>query len=207
MRILDLFCCAGGAGYGYHQAGYTVVGVDIDCQPRYPFQFYQADALDYLARRGHEFDLIHASPPCQKYSRLNNLHKNEYPDLVEKTRRLLVATGKPYVIENVPGAPLHSPLLLCGTMFGIKTLRHRLFETEPKIYFPPGQCQHTGRTARKGEQSKLANCDYITITGHNFLVEEARAIYGTPWMTQYELAQAVPPQYTKWIGDELRRIL
>jgi DNA (cytosine-5)-methyltransferase 1 len=134
--LLDLFCKAGGAGMGYHRAGFDVVGVDIEPQPRYPFRFVQADALEFLAAHGREFDAIHASPPCQKYCALRHLAKTEdYPDLIPETRELLEATGRPWVIENTPGAPLRSPLILCGTMFRLRTncgaelRRHRLFES------------------------------------------------------------------------------
>ena len=119
MRLLDLFCCAGGAGAGYAAAGFEVVGVDIDPQPRYPFEFVQGDALEYVAEHGHKFDVIHASPPCQAFSRTKTLHTNEHPDLIEPTRAALRATGKPYVIENVVGAPLLDPIKLDGRHFAM----------------------------------------------------------------------------------------
>ena len=109
-RLLDLFCGAGGAAMGYYRAGFDVVGVDIKPQPRYQFEFHQGDALEYCAAHGYEFDVIHASPPCQAYSVTRSIHGNEYPDLVAVTRAALQATGKPWVIENVVGAPLFSPL-------------------------------------------------------------------------------------------------
>ena len=109
MRCLDLFCCAGGAGMGYHRAGFEVVGVDLNLQPRYPFEFHQADALEFVAEHAHEFDFIHASPPCQAYSKTRTLHGNDHPELVEPTRSALQATGLPYIIENVVGAPSWTP--------------------------------------------------------------------------------------------------
>lgn len=202
-RILDAFCKAGGCGYGYHLAGFEVVGVDIEPQPRYPFTFIQADAMDFIPEYAGDFHVIHTSPPCQKYCRLNYLHKREYPDLLEAVRELLIATGKPYVIENVPEAPLINPLILCGTMFSLRTIRHRAFETNPPIWWPPHQCYHWGKSTPKGKHSTFANGDFITITGHNFLVGEAREVFGTPWMTQDELREAIPPAYTKWIGERL----
>ncbi|MDE3197585.1 MAG: DNA cytosine methyltransferase, partial [Acidobacteriota bacterium] len=138
-RLLDLFCCAGGAGAGYGRAGFEVVGVDLKPQPRYPFEFRQADALaldsDFIA----SFDAIHASPPCQSYSDLakRNGNAHEWPRLVEPVRRMLQQSGLPYIIENVEGAPLLNPVVLCGTMFrGLRVLRHRLFESNFPIIAP-----------------------------------------------------------------------
>jgi DNA (cytosine-5)-methyltransferase 1 len=146
MRLLDLFCGAGGAAMGYYRAGYTeIVGVDIHPQKRYPFTFVQGDALEYLAAHGHEFDLIHASPPCQAYSRARMLQGNDHPDLVGPTRELLIASGKPYIIENVVGAPLINPIRLTGTMFGLLTVRPRLFESNlpiPMLLEPPFAGKH-----------------------------------------------------------------
>jgi DNA (cytosine-5)-methyltransferase 1 len=150
-RLLDLFCCAGGASMGYHLAGFEVAGVDIKPQKRYPFTFIQGDALAYVAAHGHEYDAIHASPPCQAYSVLKHLSNGTHPDLVDATRDALQDTGKPYVIENVVGAPLRWPLLLCGSMFGLQTpcgaqlRRHRLFESNI-LLMSPSHCQHGNQT-------------------------------------------------------------
>jgi DNA (cytosine-5)-methyltransferase 1 len=156
MRLLDLFCGAGGAAVGYHRAGFAeIVGVDIKPQPRYPFTFVLGDALEYVRAHGHEFDAIHASPPCQKFTTLRGMwnHKDDHPDLVEPTRLLLRPLGTPYAIENVPGSPLRrGALKLCGTMFGLTTAdgraelrRHRYFElSHPVALVPP--CQHGGPT-------------------------------------------------------------
>jgi DNA (cytosine-5)-methyltransferase 1 len=123
-RIADLFCKAGGAGMGYYRAGFDVVGVDIEPQPRYPFEFVQADALTFDL---DGFDAYHASPPCQGFSAMKRATKVEHADLLTPTRARLLATGRPFVLENVEGAPLHEPWKLCGTQFGLKTRRHRLF--------------------------------------------------------------------------------
>ena len=156
MRLLDLFCGAGGAAVGYHRAGFTeIVGVDNKPQPRYPFTFVLGDALEYASKHGHEFDAIHASPPCQRFTTLRGMwnHKADHPDLVEPTRVALNVIGAPWVIENVPGAPLRALLMLCGTMFGLTTAdgraelrRHRYFELGfPPIALQP-DCQHGGIT-------------------------------------------------------------
>src|SRR5690606_11269994 len=137
-RLLDTYSCGGGAGYGYHLAGFDVVGVDIDPQPNYPFEFIQASALDVLADREFvsQFDAIHASPPCQAYTPLNAYNKKDYPDLVDETRELLEASGLPYVIENVPPAPLRDPAILCGKTLGLPMYRHRAFETNFPLPVP-----------------------------------------------------------------------
>ena len=154
-RLLDLFCGAGGAGMGYSWAGFDVVGVDVNPQPNYPFEFHQADALAYPL---DGFDAIHASPPCQAYSRLRRMRPGKYyPDLVEATRARLVAADRPYAIENVPGAPLLSPLLLCGEYFGLGAMcdggwrplrRHRLFETR-QLIMGGGCCLRPRRPDRR----------------------------------------------------------
>lgn len=198
---------------GYHLAGFEVVGVDIEPQPHYPFEFIQADALGFIARHGKEFDVIHASPPCQAYSVTAPLSNGNHPDLVESTRQVLLSTGKPYIIENVPGAPLINPVMLCGTMFGLRVIRHRLFETSPVIWFPPAQCQHIGRVApvfggnlkRCGVlgRSRLDDFEYISVAGKSFIKSDAQLAMGIDWMTSAEMAQAIPPAYTKWLGERL----
>lgn len=147
-KLLDLFCGAGGAGVGYHRAGFDVVGVDINPQPNYPFEFHQADALDYLADNHQQFDAIHASPPCQHYSAMSNCRpglSGDYPDMVDQTRQLLDAIGKPWVIENVPGSGMATQatldgrhgIVLCGHMFGLNLYRHRIFESNIELTEPP----------------------------------------------------------------------
>lgn len=161
--IYDCFCGAGGAAMGYHRAGFEVVGIDLHDQPRYPFTFIKMDALEFLERYlAGEFpkaDAFHASPPCQGYSLLSfapNRNMDKYPKLVEDVRDLFQKIGKPYVIENVVNAPLRNPLLLCGTMFGLKTHKHRNFESKPDIWFPPSMC-NKARVKPKGSTKKWGN--------------------------------------------------
>lgn len=206
-KLLDLFCGQGGAAYGYHLAGFEVTGVDIRKQPHFPFKFIQADALVYLAEHGQEYDVIHASPPCQAYSRTRRLRdgyrKGEHADLVEPTRELLARTGRPYVIENVTFAPLYDPLILDGTRFGLRVVRERAFEVWPRLYVvPPPRTPLPGHTARRGEYDR-GQAGMICPVGHNFDPAVAREAMGIPWMTRDGLAQAIPPAYTRWIGSYL----
>lgn len=207
MRLLDLFCGAGGAGTGYHRAGFEVVGVDINPQPHYPFEFHQADALEFCTAHGAEFDVIHASPPCQVYSITRSLATGEHPDLIHETRAALQATGKPYIIENVPGAPLLNPLLLCGTMFGLRVIRHRLFECYPVICFSPATCQHNGKASGNrnfpGVRKTLENFRFLTVVGNDYIAEDGRRAMGIDWMTKRELSQAIPPIYTEWLAEQI----
>ena len=215
-RVLDLFCGGGGCGMGYQRAGFEVVGVDIARQPHYPFEFVQADAIEYVRVHGREFDLIHASPPCQLYSVTASLSNGNHPDLVGPTRDALLAVGKPYVIENVEGAPLDNPLTLCGTMFGLQVLRHRLFEIWPNpIWFLPYTCKHDGistgnRHYRNGYTDTPSLEDgfkFVTVVGSNYLADEGRMAMGIDWMPKSKLSQAIPPAYTEWIGKQLLEML
>lgn len=209
MRLLDLFCCAGGAGEGYHRAGFEVVGVDIEPQPRYPFEFYQADALAFVAEHGHEFDAVHASPPCQGYSSMRYVTGREYPRLISDTRRLLTAIGKPYVIENVEGAYdyMVNPAMLCGTMFDLRVFRHRLFESNVMLMAMPHRShRHYGRAAKQGRMPS-AERQYVTCTGSYSGAEYARRAMGIDWMNRHEMAQAIPPAYTEFIGMQLMHAL
>jgi DNA (cytosine-5)-methyltransferase 1 len=217
-RLLDLFCGAGGAAMGYHRAGFEVVGVDIKSQPHYPFEFVQSDAIAFLYAHGPEFAAIHASPPCQPFTRGQALRRGKAsakPDLVEPTRALLVDTGLPYVIENVPGAPLLNPMVLCGSMFGLQVRRHRLFESSA-LLFPPTECRHreqgrpVGVYHTMGDQVK--GIDHTTgrlVLGGRTAdsVEEGGAAMGIDWMTWRELAESIPPAYTEWIGRQLLNVL
>jgi DNA (cytosine-5)-methyltransferase 1 len=213
-RLLDLFCCAGGAGKGYSDAGFDVVGVDIRPQPNYPFTFLQADALtlhpDFIA----SFDAIHASPPCQSYSDLakRNGNADKWPRLIEPVREMLVQSGLPYVIENVEGAPLVNPVVLCGTMFpGLRVLRHRLFETNFSITVPPHGKHPKVHTfdKRKSHYGKTNEwTDFVQVTGGgNCTVAAARDAMGIDWMSKSEINEAIPPAYTQFIGEHLLRHL
>lgn len=205
-RLLDLYCGAGGAAMGYARAGFDVTGVDSAAQPRYPFRFVRADALDYCARHGHEYDAIHASPPCQHYSVTRHLHRNVHPDLVGATRDALVATGRPYVIENVPGAPLHTHVMLCGQMFGLALYRHRLFECS-FFLLAPAHSRHTlPATGTKGWGCS-SNAPIQTVVGGNYHAAKGRAAMGIDWMPIRELNQAIPPAYTQFIGRALMAVL
>ena len=213
MRLLDTFCKAGGAGMGYKLAGFEVVGVDIEPQPNYPFEFHQADAIEYIKQHGHEFDAIHASPPCQEYSVTSSLKTKEYPTLIDPVRELLIKSGKAYIIENVPGSPLMNPLLLCGTMFGLRVIRHRYFENNFGLHFAPFSCNHWGKTQprndKRGESkgASLQKHSFLTVTGHDFVKADASMAMGISWMKNAELAQAIPPAYTEYIGRHLAGVI
>ena len=203
MKILDLFCCGGGAGFGYELAGFDVTGVDIEPQPKHRGKFVLSDALEYVRNHFQEYDAVHASPPCQAWTKAAQqwrLKGKEYPDLIEATREELVKTGLPYVIENVPGSPLKNPFVLCGSMFGMKTYRHRLFETNFLINVPVHPV-HTAKSAKMGRKPKEG--EFLQYVGHFSGVPMAREITGLHWLGQYELAQSVPPQYTRFIGQQL----
>lgn len=207
-RLLEGFCRAGGSGMGYYRAGFEITGIDIEPQPRYPFEFIQADALEYIAEHGHKFDVIHASPPCQRFSCMASIHGNssDHPDLLTPTRKLLRKIGKPYIIENVPGAPLENPIMLCGSMFpGLRVYRHRLFETFPKIWLSPASCNHQYRMPKSGGEFYhiLDEDNFITCVGHSFQAASGRIAMQIDWMTRDELAQAIPPAYTQWLGKRI----
>lgn len=198
--ILDLFCGAGGAGYGYHLAGFDVVGVDIDRQPRYPFEFHQGDALKFLLEHHCEFDVIHASPPCQAFTNAQRIMGNSHPDFITATRNALELIRKPWIIENVPGAPLRGPAELCGAMFGLGTYRHRLFETS----FPvsaPAHPVHSTPTAKMGRAPKPG--EFMHVVGNFSGVAQAREAMGIDWMTRDELRESIPPAYAQFIGARL----
>jgi len=200
-RLLDLFCCAGGAAMGYAMAGFDVVGVDINPQPRYPFEFHQADAMTFDLSG---FDAIHASPPCQAYTVLGGREDlSHYPDLVDVVRERLQASGVPWIIENVPGAPLRDPITLCGAMFGLRSYRHRLFESSVPLLVPPHPT-HKVRVNRRGENRRKHwdNGGFITITGDVGVYCGPEAM-GVGWMSGNELSQAIPPAYTEFLGRQL----
>lgn len=222
-RLLDLYCKAGGASMGYFKAGFDVVGVDIEPQPRYPFYFSENDALwvlesliagnilrfrtnnSYPVMFGLEdFDAIHASPPCQGYGRLQ-INTKYHPKLIEPTRDCLLRTGKPFIIENVPGAPLIDPLVLCGSMFeGLRVWRHRLFEIHGfKVKQPI--CQHERVPEPLDVTGTGGPCNHRRTKGGGLHrkprnMAEARTAMGNDWMTRKELVESVPQAYTYFIG-------
>lgn len=212
--ILDLFCGAGGAAKGYADAGFTVVGIDMEPQPNYPYEFIQGDALDALALIDFTPDVVHASPPCQAYSPASGRARKRgtiHKDLVAPTRELLVSGFPecPYVMENVPGAPLIAPVQLCGSSFGLDVRRHRLFEANWLLR--PLPCDHSWQTPRFRSLSaaahkagKLASVvgvhGNLNYAGEREIREKAMDI---DWMTPYELTQSIPPAYTEYIGRQL----
>lgn len=200
-RVLDLYCGAGGVSEGYRQAGFDVLGVDINPQKNYPFSFLQMNALDF--RDFDKFDLIHASPPCQAYTRAN-WRGREYPKLIEPTGELLIASDKPYIIENVKRSVLNNPTMLCGTMFGmnngyVELRRHRFFETSFEL--PETPYENCGVFPA---YSVFGNGGTIFYGGENLGLPVAmqKELMGTWWMTVKEMSQAIPPAYTRWIGEQ-----
>jgi len=209
----DVFAGAGGAGMGYHQAGFRVVGIDHRPQPRYPFDFIRMDAFDFFdaVERG-EYplpDLWHASPPCQAYTSLRGRWPDRaYVDLLADTRDRLVGSGVPWVIENVPGAPMRADYLLCGAMFGLRSYRHRLFEVSWPVLLQPPHPRHVVRVTHR-KVNRRAHWDaggFATVVGDigSYVGPEAM---GIDWMTGTELSQAIPPAYTKWIGEQALRVI
>lgn len=214
---------------GYHLAGFDVTGVDVRPQPRYPFAFIQADVLALDPEWVASFDAIHASPPCQAHTAMKTMHNAKaHPDLVAPTRDMLVASGRPWIMENVVGAPLVDPVLLCGTMFGLgvedaELRRHRLFETSfPVLLVPP--CQHGSRDTigvYGGHIRNRRRARTIGVYGEgvrdsrrkfdkgvpDFTIEQGRAAMGIDWMTTAELSQAIPPAYTRHLGEHLMHVL
>jgi DNA (cytosine-5)-methyltransferase 1 len=217
---LDLFCGAGGCARGYHAAGFQVFGVDTSSARlrHYPYPHVQADALDYAEKHGHMFDVIHASPPCQLYSISHNAHTKQHPDLLAPTRDILRRLGVPYVIENVPGAPMPDAMTLCGTMFDLTAVdidgvpiflrRHRLFESDLFLY-PPNVCRCVAFTNRGwrtggvyGNGSDSPDAAHARQGGYTPRVEIQRALMGLD-LPRDHLNQAIPPAYTQYIGEQL----
>lgn len=203
--LLDLFCGAGGAAVGYARAGFNVVGVDIRPQPRYPFKFIQDDAIKFAAEHASEYDAIHASPPCQGYSVIRFSSEN-YPRLIAEVREILASTGKPYAIENVEGAKreMLNYVTLCGSMFGLRVRRHRLFECNPVLLFSPASCNHSLRVVKKGRAPDPEK-HLAAIYGHFSNQEYAREAMGIDWMNRDELGESIPPSYTEFVGAHLLR--
>ena len=223
-RLLDLFCGAGGCSVGYERAGFDVVGVDIKLQPRYPFEFHRADALHALRCllkggavgrwRLNDFDAIHASPPCPRYSDITGVsgNRDDHPDMIAPVRALLRRIGLPYVIENVEGSPLENPIRLCGTSFPeLRVIRHRRFECSFPVMAPP--CgRHPllyvpdKRRPHQGEQDEMTA--FVSVTGGGNCSKAAAAgAMGIDWMTKDELNDAIPPAFTEHIGGYLMAAL
>lgn len=216
--LLDLFCCQGGMSRGFHDAGFDVVGVDIDPQPNYPFEFFRADSLvvlrgllDGTQFPGDDFAAIHASPPCPAYSSLGSRYdRTAHPDLVAPTRELLEATGLPWTIENVPGAPLRNPIQLCGSSFGLDVRRHRLFESNFPIMAMP--CAHHLQVKPKYdvyEKGRWFKSPIVKMygSGGGKAMEHWAEASGIDWMDSKGLAQAIPPAYGEYIGAALMQHL
>lgn len=218
---MDLFCGVGGAAWGYYLAGFDVVGVDHKKQGRYPFDFVQTDALEYMERWLDSqdrdgwpdgwFDAIHASPPCLAYSDEGHRYRGStnHPDLIKPVRDLLLQTGLPYVIENVDTAPLRNPMMLCGTMFPkLRVIRHRMFESNVYMEAPRHNSKHPAVYSydkrRQGYGQLDEWKDYVTVTGGgNCSIDAARDAMGIRWGTIRELTQAIPPAYTEYVGKRL----
>ncbi|MFH2075131.1 MAG: DNA cytosine methyltransferase [Pseudomonadota bacterium] len=208
-RLLDLFCGAGGAAMGYHRAGFDVVGVDIKPQKHYPFWFIQGDALK---AEFDDFDAIHASPPCQAHSALRHLYpEKDYECFIDRIRERLVKWGGPYVIENVPGAPLRNPVMLCGSSFGLRVRRHRLFESTIPLKALPCNHKDQGRpidvSGTGGRRVNRRKNDHGGNTNKPRSIEEARSAIGIDWADRYGISQAIPPAYTEWIGKQMMEAL
>lgn len=205
-RLLDLFCCQGGAAVGYHQAGFDVVGVDIDPQPRYPFEFRQGDALEYLAAHGHEFDAIHASPPCQDHTTLKSRTADHGTGhLLGLTITALESLRVPWVVENVMGAAMGADMVLCGSMFGLRVYRHRKFRIgNVPMLAVPAHPRHRVRTSTKRRRVDWEAGLNISVTGDIGTSIGGPAMGIDPcWMTGDGLSQAIPPAYTAFIGEQL----
>lgn len=240
-RLLDLFCCEGGASMGYSRAGFHVYGVDLFetyTQKRYPFASHKGDAILALARllAGEkltfirdgvseelglwDFSAIAASPPCQAYSITKHSHNNEHPDLVGPVRYLLQQTGLPYVIENVPGAPLENPLTLCGTEFDLVATdddgrqlhlkRHRLFESNLFLVGNGGcRCTEYKRRGIKvggvygGGSVNREHAENVRRGGYTPGKHIREQLIGADWMTQHGLSQSIPPAYTQHLGMQI----
>lgn len=207
---------------GYHRAGFKIVGVDHEPQPNYPFEFHQSDAIDFIKKFGAQFDVIHASPPCQAYSVAGKAcvvtHGKEYPDLVDTTRDALIEVGRPYVVENVPSSPLRPDIILFGYMFNLPLVRQRWFELGGGIWMLNIKMTKPKKSLRAG--------DFVTVAGNGNSRNRSSSIYydkpkfwkgnvhdtwayamGIDWMTTKELAQAIPPAYTEFIGKEIMKQL
>jgi len=228
--LLDLFCCAGGASMGYYRAGFQPYGIDNKPQRHYPFPFLQMDAMEAMDRllRGEgltfsnggclylsDFDVYHASPPCQPWGRMRKLNyaqgvARDYPELVNPIRKRLKETDKLYVIENTPGAPLIEPIMLCGSSFDLLVRRHRIFEMNFEVFGQP--CAHNREVQDKPPLHRLTGKSRVVgCYGHGRGKGDNKALWskamGITWMTRTELSQAIPPAYTHFIGNQTIQII
>ena len=185
---------------GLHRAGFDVVGVDIEWQKDYPFEFHQADALTFDLGG---FDFIWASPPCQAYTLCQRIRDNEHPDLIDPIRRRLQINGAPWCIENVVGAPLRDPIELCGAMFGLQVYRHRLFECSFPIW-EPKHPDHKAPIRKMGRAPKPG--EFMHVVGNFSGVKQAREAMGIDWMPRDKLREAIPPAYAEYIGRTALRL-
>jgi DNA (cytosine-5)-methyltransferase 1 len=205
MRLLDLFCGAGGASQGYADAGFEVVGVDVKHGKRYPFEYLRQDVMQLDIDFLKSFDVIHASPPCQLFSSTKHLRNAQGKgssklDLVEPVREMLIASGRPYVIENVLGAPLINAVTVCGSFFGLKVRRHRLFESNVKLVGT--ECRHKEQGRPVGIYGSMR--DEIPSGGKTAeTMDQAKQAMGIDWMLWGELVEAIPPAYSKFIGEQV----
>ena len=207
MKLLDLFCGVGGASVGYSEAGFEVHGVDLKHGKRYPFTYLRADVLDILQDENFidQFDVIHASPPCQTHSITQHLRNAQGKstskvDLIPQTRAALIASGKPYIIENVAGSPLINPVQLCGSSFDLKVRRHRLFESN--MHLKGSICNHSKQGRPIGIYGSLN--DQIPQGGKTAAtITEARMAMAMHWAIWTELVEAIPPAYTKYLGLQI----
>lgn len=210
-KLLDLYSCAGGGAMGYHRAGFDVTCVDIAPQPNNPFRFIQSDALEFLREFGNEFHAVHASPPCQSYLNLGAVNKAMgrsylYEDLIPATRAALKRLGKPWVIENVEGAPLREPVRICGTGLDLPLRRHRNFESSFELIGVP--CDHKRFSVAKYWTGWRPNGEHrlstvVQVYGNAGGQREWPAAMGIDWMTPKEMTEAIPPAYTQHVGSQL----
>jgi len=212
--LLDTYCGAGGCSVGYARAGFKVIGVDKDPQPNYPFQFFRHDAIDFINKYGKDFAVIHASPPCQKFSNSTAVHRSQganYEDLTQPTRAALIATGKPWIMENIPGAPIRPDLKLSGYHFGLGVIRWRWFELGRLFILQPGHLRPIGNTitgeyisvvGNGGQNRGQARSSEVKNWRGSWRATGAEAM-GIDWMTWHEMTQAIPPAYTQFIGEQI----
>jgi DNA (cytosine-5)-methyltransferase 1 len=204
MKALDLFCGAGGASMGLHRAGFEVTGIDIKHQPRYPFQFIQGDAMEASL---DGYDLVWASPPCQRYTMAQNAAKNAnaHPDLIPATRAKLEEFGGPWIMENVVGAPLRNPAIICGLSLGLKVKRHRLFESNLLLLTPPCPRHDQNYFVIFGQEVRSRRTG--DAAGRKNKIAEGRKAMGIDWMTRAELSEAIPPAYSELLAKQVMSFL